>query len=287
MSIKYFTIKLPTDEGFFGQKCPEETCGKYFKVHQDHIGEILYCPYCGTELKDKELFTAEQQKYIEKEAERVITDYAAKEFDKMLSNAFRGNKYITVTSSSQRPVFRTSSIKEHKVDSEIECPDCHTRFQVYGIFGYCPNCHTENILIYDANLQIIRNEVLSSSDQYRALRHAYDDLVSTFETFCSHVSQKNGLPESKFQNIFETRKYFKDSVLKIDILNGLSDQEILTLRRVFQKRHVNIHDKGIINKKYVQFIPEDQKLLGSKVSLTLEEFENAAQALKTVILNLI
>lgn len=287
MPLKHFTISLPTDQGFFGRKCPDETCGKYFKVHQDHIGEILFCPYCGTELKGKELFTQEQTKYINKEAERVITDYAAKEFEKMLSDAFKGNKYVKFTPSPQRHVFKTSSIKEKKVDTEIECPDCHTRFQVYGIFGYCPNCHTENIMIYDANLQIIRNEVLSSSNQYRVLRHAYDDLVSTFDTFCSHISQKNGLPESKFQNIFETRRYFKDSVLQIDILNGLSDQEILTLRRVFQKRHVNIHDKGIINEKYIQFIPEDQKLLGLKVTLTLEEFENAAVVLKKVILNLI
>ena len=82
-------------------------------------------------------------------------------------------------------------------------------------------------------------------------------------------------------------KHFKRSKLKIDILNGLTDNEILTLRRIFQERHVNKHNKGIINEIYTKLIPEDNKLLGSKATLSMEEFENAATILTKVVQNMI
>lgn len=288
MSIKYFKISIPTDQGYFGQKCPSDTCGRYFKISADKVGEVLYCPYCGTEIKDKELYTPEQEKYIKDEATRVVTDYAIDEFQKMLANAFRGNKYIEYTKTPKRShSFRTKSIKEQKVDSEINCPVCDTNFQVYGIFGYCPICRTENIMIYDANLKIIRKEVQSAKDQHRALRHAYNDLVSTFEFACTSISRKHGLSDINFQNIPDTRQHFKNSHLKIDIIKGLMDKEYLLLRQVFQKRHLNEHNKGVINEKYKKLIPQDRSKLGSKVSLSLSEFEDAAQILRKVIENII
>jgi len=288
MSIKYFKISIPTDQGYFGQLCPSTTCGKYFKISVDQVGELLYCPYCGTEIKDKELYTPEQKKYIKDEATKVVTDYAIDEFQKMLANAFRGNKNIKYTKTPRRSQsFRTKSIKEQKVDSEINCPDCNTNFQVYGIFGFCPLCRTENIMIYDANLNIIRKEIQSARDQHRALRHAYNDLVSTFEFTCSNISRKYGLPDINFQNIADTRQHFKNSHLQIDIIKGLTDREYLMLRKVFQKRHLNEHNKGIINDKYKKHIPQDRSKLGSKVSLSLSEFEDAAQILRKVIENLI
>ncbi len=288
MSTKYFKITLPTDQGYFGQKCPFNSCGKYFKISDDKVGAVLYCPYCGTEVKEKELYTPEQEKYIQNEAIRVSTEDVVDEMQKMLKRVFKGSNDVKFTSTKINwDSFKTRSIKEQKVDSEINCPDCNTDFQVYGIFGYCPLCRTENIMIYDANLTIIRNEIQSAKDQHRALRHAYDDLVSTFEFTCSSISKKHGLSDINFQNIADSRKHFKNSHLKIDIITSLTDKEYLILRRVFQKRHVSKHNKGIINDKYVRLIPQDRKLLGKKVTLSLEEFEDAAQVLRKVIETLI
>src|SRR4051794_18074419 len=57
------------------------------------------------------------------------------------------------------------------VDSELKCPSCATRFQVDGIFGYCPGCKSENLLIYDANLAIIKRELATTGGETRKLRH--------------------------------------------------------------------------------------------------------------------
>lgn len=291
MSIrnKTFTISIPTDQGFLGQICPSKECGKYFKIHDDHFGKIIYCPYCGSELKDADLFTPEQQKYFETKAKDIAVDYMIDEIDKMFSSAFRGSKYIKYTKSPKK---RTHSaprtIKEQKVDSEISCPDCGTKFQVFGIFGYCPICRSENIMIYEANLGIIKSRIQSVEDQQRELRYAYNDLVSTFEYSCKRISKKHGLStDVNFQNLADTRKHFKNSPLSIDFNNSISDAEYLILRRVFEKKHVNQHNRGIINDKYVRLIPQDRKLLGQKAILSLEEFEDAVKILRKVIGSLI
>lgn len=287
MSIKYFKISIPTNEGYFGQKCPSKSCSKYFKISADKIGEVLYCPYCGTEVKDKELYTEEQERYIRDEAIKVSTEHAINEIQEIFRNAFRGSKHIKYKSKKPH-LTRTKPIKEEKVDSEIICPDCGTAFQVYGIFGYCPICRSENIMIYEANLTIIKNEISNAKDKHRALRYAYNDLVSTFEFTCEKISRKHGLStDVNFQNLTDTRKHFKNSHLKVDIINGILDAEYLILRRVFQKKHLNQHNRGFVNEKYVRLIPQDRKLLGQKVTLSLEEFETASQVLRKVISNLI
>jgi hypothetical protein len=66
--------------------------------------------------------------------------------------------------------------KEREVDSELTCPECGVIFQVFGIFGFCPGCRSENQAIYAANLAIVRQEIASAPDGDRALRHAYSDL---------------------------------------------------------------------------------------------------------------
>lgn len=286
--MKYFNISIPTDHGYFGQICPSEKCGKYFKIDANLVNKVVYCPYCGVEVHDADLKTPEQERYINDEAKRVITDYALDEIDKMFANAFRGNQSIKYTSSRKNiRLKRSKSLIEKKVDSEITCPDCSSSFQVYGIFGYCPICRSESLMIYDANISIIRNEIAEAKDQNRALRRAYYDLVSTFEDICKKISNRHGLSNTNFQNISDTRQHFLKSPLKIDITAGLNDKERLTLRRVFQKRHVYDHNHGVINEKYIKLIPEDQKLIGEKAPLSLQEFEEAVQVQKKIIDTLI
>jgi hypothetical protein len=66
----------------------------------------------------------------------------------------------------------------------------------------------------------------------------------------------------------------------------LSNEEMLTLRRVFQKRHLYEHDRGIINEKYTRMIPEDSQLLGKQAELLPDELDSAAEVLRHVLDNL-
>ena len=175
---------------------------------------------------------------------------------------------------------------ERKVDTELQCPVCNCQFQIYGLFGFCPACGESNLQVYDTNWITIEREVAEADNPDRALRHAYGDLVSAFEIFCAGKAKRLSSQPPSFQILFDARRYFKDE-LAVDILNEIDQTELLALRRLFQKRHVNIHAGGEITERYVRMIPEDKNLLGKKVELSMAELETAAEGMRKILLKLI
>ncbi len=128
-------------------------------------------------------------------------------------------------------------------------------------------------------------EIRQAQDDRRALRHAYSDLVSTFEVYCKRRAERLG-GGARFQDLFDARKFFKDK-LNTDFLDHLTANDLLLLRRVFQKRHAVEHSGGLVDEKYIRMIPEDVAAAGTPVELTLEELEKAAGLLRGVIIRVI
>lgn len=291
MSDVTFKIGVPTDgEGFLGRQCNNPECGRYFKVFLECIRQEMFCPYCGIAFSSNELYTAEQLRYLRKAALEKAREYVFGEFDKTFGDLARhssGNRFVQIKHTPIRYKAKriTPRYKERDVDSEISCPECGFRFQVYGVFGFCPGCRAENMRVYDAYLTTIRDEIEQAGNNDRALRHAYSDLVSTFQIFCNKRCLAGTENKPSFQELYPTRGFFKKS-LSIDIFAGLSESEILVISRVFQKRHVGLHADGMITEKYVRKIPQDRSLLGTKARLSLQEFEEAAKVLRKVIDNL-
>jgi Zn finger protein HypA/HybF involved in hydrogenase expression len=279
------------DEGFLGRECNNPSCKKYFRVFANTVEAELFCPYCGSQFSGSELWTPEQQRYLRRAAEEKAKEYMFGEIDKIFGDfarRTRGNKYVTFkhTPSNYRAKPVIPNYSEKSVDTELVCPECQFRFQVFGIFGYCPKCKTENIKIYDANLAIILREIASSPDPNRALRHAYTDLVSTFEQFCRKKAASLTQETARFQSMKDTRDFFKKHFNK-DILNGISEDDHKIIRRVFQKRHLYEHNGGIVNAMYIQNVPEDRKYQGQPAPLTEDEFRAAADILRRMLNNLV
>jgi hypothetical protein len=284
MSTLTFTVSIPTEKGFIGRECKGPKYGRYFKVHEELLREHMYCPYCGDRFSKDDLFTPDQVQYAEQQGIELAKEYMYGEVDKMFADLARKFRSGSVR-MTHRPIHYkakpvTPPYQEKEVDVELTCPDCAVVFQVFGIFGFCPGCRNENQAIYDAHLAILRRELANSKDRDRALRHAYSDLVSTFEQFCSGRATDSF--HANFQDLFEARRAFKEH-RGIDILDGLPNDELLTLRRAFQKRHAHIHNKGVIGERYVRKVPEDAALLGRQPELSIEEFEAAAKALRVVV----
>ena len=118
------------------------------------------------------------------------------------------------------------------------------------------------------------------------MRHAYTDLVSTFEIFCRKEASRRGIEHGRFQNLTHTRRLFKENA-NVDIFADLTVDQIRLLKRVFEKRHVHDHNEGIISERYVEQIPEDAALLGQRAQLSLEELEDAASILRVVLERLV
>lgn len=280
-----FTVSVPTADGFLARECNSSTCGRYFKVHESSLADQVHCPYCGERFHKNDLFTKQQAKHVEAQAVEKAKEEVFGQIDKMFGKMARQFRSGPVTVKHKPMRYRARRVSatycDQEVDSELVCPTCDTQFQVFGIFGYCPGCATENLQIYDANIAIVRQEVASASDKDRALRHAYSDLVSTFEGFC-RKSAPPELENTNFQDLFVARRAFRTHC-GVNILEGLASESLLALRRVFQKRHVHIHNNGKISERYVRKIPEDSALLGMNAPLSIDEFEIAASALRTVI----
>lgn len=286
-----FHISVPTDEGFLGRECDNSRCKRYFRVYSESIRSKMFCPYCATEFSNDQLHTPDQLTYFQEQAEEEAKEYIYGKIDEMfhdLAQQFRGSSSVSMKHNpvSYKAKEVTPKYHEKTVDTELVCPGCTFRFQVYGIFGYCPGCRSENMLIYDANLSIIRSEITRSENPNRALRHAYSDLVATFQMFCKRKVPTTSLKKPTFQELFQTRKFFKDS-LGIDIFSGFDDVEMLLIRRIFQKRHVCQHAGGVITEEYVRKIPEDKSLLGMQAQLSIEEFDNGSMLLRRMLDNIV
>jgi len=281
-----FQVEFPTDEGFFGRECNNSDCGRYFKVHEASLDEDMYCPYCATSFKKEDLLTKEQTKHIEQVAKEKVEQWAQEQLNDMLEKAFKNNDFIEFTPNKRRRKKVKAKYKERTTDSELTCPYCDCTFQFYGIFGYCPGCKKENILIYDANATSILQEIGESKNEGRSLRHAYSDIVSTFEIFCKNKAQKITSKTTNFQDIYKTRRFFK-KYLETDILEDLTNDQELTFKRIFHKRHIYDHNDGIISEKYARKIPEDKNKLGDKAELSIEEFKTGTEVIRQVLTKVI
>ena len=286
--IRRFQVSIPTDEGFIGRSCSNSQCGKYFKIKLDSIQDNMFCPYCGQQFSREQLWTKEQEALFKAAALEQAREIAFAEVDKMFGNLARktrGRK--NVVAFKHKPIrYRAKSIhptyQEKPVDSEIVCTHCQFPFQVFGIFGYCPGCGNENLRIYDANLEIIKQEITSSTHKQRALRHAYGDTVSTFEIVAAARAAAITRAKTNFQDLYGTRKFFKKHTGK-DIFDGIDIPKIRQLQRLFQKRHVYEHNNGIMSDRYVRMMPEDAHLKDQPAELSVEEWELAANTLRHVL----
>ena len=285
---KTFVISIPTDEaGFVGRACDAPGCKQYFKILVPDNKDTLHCPYCGQSFDRNSLLTREQTDHVRRVAMEEARIYAITEAQNAFKKAFHGSKFITYK-PGPLPQKRTvvPNYVEREVDTELKCAECNTRFQVYGIFGYCPGCNCENLQLYDANWAIIKRGLANAADQNRQLRHAYGDLVSTFEVFCARKAKQITSETGNFQVLFDARKFFNQHA-KVDILANLTNAELLSLRRAFQKRHACVHSLGEITERYVKMIPEDSRLLGQQVSLSAQELEEAAKAMRVALGDLV
>ena len=285
---KTFLVSVPSDgRGFIGRACDATECRQYFKIRIPDHKDLLFCPYCGSRFSKSFLLTPEQIDHVRRVAAEEARVYVHSEFQKMLKSVFSGSQIITYT-PGPHPVKRavTPAYMEREVDTELVCSECATQFQVYGIFGYCPGCGYENLRIYDANWDVIKRSLGEAANKKRPLRHAYGDLVSAFEAFCSRKARLITNADGNFQDLFDARKFFGKHA-NVDILASVSPRSLLALRRVFQKRHVCTHAAGIINERYIRMIPEDLQLLGTEAVLSVSELEIAATAVRTALADLV
>lgn len=266
-------VPIPTDEeGMLGRSCPEDECGRYFKLRPGTglETETCHCPYCGHEADPSEFATEEQIQYA--------IDRAAKQTVDPMMHKFGQN--LRRLNSSQRGSFRIRfdvryrpapaySYVERDLETRVTCDQCSLEFAVYGVFASCPDCQRLNALTtFSRSIESARKRVvLASNDDLDAdLRAAFPrdslrDVVSAFDSYGKALRARYPdriRPQAK-SNLFQDLDAL-DTELRAASLSAtdelLTARELEDVRWLFQARHVYEHNAGVVDDRFIAKVPE-------------------------------
>ena len=320
-----FEVQMPVDEeGMFGRMCPNDECGKYFKADVSEFKkwpkEYLYCPYCGVYQEAGEFLTKEQREYLQSIAMKKVLDELTPTLKSMEIKP-DPRAFISLGIKVKIPNIQIRKYVESEIEKKIVCEKCKTRCAVYGNSYFCMYCGQRDALnVYQENMDFIHRFLnfetlvknvpgVSNTELTKVLKEvgmieklkekSLDMIVTAFETFCktNYIEKMKQLDPSidsnaeqkrignSFQNIFKGDKLMKSN-LKFDMLNGLSKDEIELLNLKFNKRHVLIHNSGIIDDRYLQNTNQDEKLLSRRVTLNKRKLEAMISLLEKIVVKI-
>lgn len=275
-----YQVAIPKDENNYTHRVCSRCQYRFGIRSANEAGEFpqsLFCPYCGNSSDLSSYNTVEQIEYATEEAQSQIFYDVQKDFQNMMKRSFSGSKNVKFKPASIRRKYIFPPLQS-QIPTDMVCSSCNNEYVIFGISAKCPYCNKEDVKILDTNLAIIEKELNTD----RALRLTYIDVVTTFQNECRHfATNAKGV---KFQNIDSVEKHFKKS--GVDILSGIKQEDIASLRSVFEKRHVGQHNNGTWDQKAVNALSLKQSLIGQKVTYSKDELASAVKALVAVSGNL-
>ena len=144
-------IELVTDDnGFVGRECPNEACGRYFKIKPGTgiSTPSIKCPYCRRESDSGSFLTADQKEYVLSVVAREIVEPAVKRFARNIEalNRNQPKGMIRLESSVRCELIPMHEYMERELETSVTCDKCFLQFVVYGVFASCPCCAQSNAL---------------------------------------------------------------------------------------------------------------------------------------------
>ncbi len=276
-----FPVFIGSDsEGKFGHQCP--ACNGYWR---GHAGARL-CPYCGIRAEVLAFLTKAQKSYVEQYCARMR---------EVLSADVDGDYVIdmdavadAIGKNAEKPPFYYT---EESQQNKFTCNACGAFNDILGRFGYCSVCGTRNDLqeLSDKLIPAIRDRI-NAGGQYEA---CVRDAVAAFDSFVGqHVEQlvnhvpmtparRNRLEKRRFHNLQSVATDLKE-IFDIDILDGLTADEIGFAKLMFHRRHVYEHKGGEADEKYVA----DSSDRSVRIKQALRETPESAHRIAELVLRM-
>lgn len=284
-NIKTVKISIKTDEhGLVGRQCPE--CERDFKVKFGTGLSVTtqICPYCGHKGEGNEFFTTDQNDYIRSYLTKEFLEPGIRDLQssfKKLENS--SSKYFKIKVQSNNVSFSLKDYEEKKLETEVECNNCGLIFSIYGVFSNCPDCGKLNsLIILKRSLETCRKKIDLSKNPDVPLDIAEalvsDSLggtVSSFDSFGKSIRKKYPLifpstPKNLFQNISLLDEILlKEFTEGIEKYVGKDEKELLLL--MFQVRHIQIHNTGVVDEDFIRKLPNLWNLIGRKYNLVTDD----------------
>lgn len=311
------SIPIPTEDGLVGRECPNVECSPgYFKVKLGTgitEGQVLaYCPYCRQEGEPSDFTTQAQMDY----ALGVLKNEVVKGIDKSIQKALglgsshkktygSGMFKMEMSYKPGRPDFVPRPLEE-ELRRDIICPNCGLEHAVFGLATWCPDCGKDIFICHvDTEFEVIqkvlsvidkRREELGARVAGRDIENGLEDTVSVFEAVLKIITKKllaeMGItPEmiisrlekirNSYQNINSAAKTFLTQT-GFELFDSISQDEVETLKSIFEKRHPITHNVGIVDKKYLERVRTGETE-GREIRVTAQEVELAIQISRKII----
>lgn len=180
---------------------------------------------------------------------------------------------------------------EESQQNQFDCSACGGFNDILGRFSYCTICGTRNDLneLEKNILPGIRAELNGSGIPSNSLK----DIGSAFDTFVGQYTdqliknrpmrsaRRERVRKMRFHDLAATRKELLGG-FDIDICEGLTDGDIATATRMFQRRHVYEHNGGEVDEKYLR----DSGDTSVRLKQTIRETQVAVHEFANIVLRI-
>jgi len=251
-----FQVMIGSDsQGKFGHQCP--ACREYWRSGAG----VGMCPYCATQA-DRHLFLTEaQERYVMQYCDRL---HQALDDEKDGEHVIDMDAVATAAGKdAKKPDFYYAEESQQK---KFDCQACGEYNDIIGRYCYCSQCGTRNDLheLETDTLAKIRIRI-NSGGGYDA---CVSDTVGAFDTFTKQYAKemvkniplrsrrKGRIDRMRFHDLRTTAEELK-AAFDIDILDGMTPDDIAFATRMFHRRHVYEHNGGVVDQKYLDDSGDD------------------------------
>lgn len=245
-----FQVFIGSDsEGRFGHECP--ACNRYWRADCG----VQFCPYCGVRAELHNFLTRAQRSYVEQVCARM----------REVLDADEDGEYVidmdavadAVGKDTKKPPFYYA---EESQQNKVTCKACGAFNDILGTFGYCSSCGTRNDLqeLSENTIPRLRDRINAGGPYEACVRDSvagFDSFVGNYVTQLVHrvpmtPKRRNQLRDRPFHNLQSVASELNE-IFGIDILDGLTSEEVCFATLMFHRRHVYEHKGGEADEKYI------------------------------------
>ena len=245
-----FQVFIGSDsEGKFGHQCP--ACNGYWRADSG----VQVCPYCRVPAEVHNFLTTAQRSYVGQVCARMQEVLAADEDGEYVIDM--DAVADAVGKDTKKPPFYYA---EESQQNKFTCKACGGFNDILGTFGYCSSCGTRNDLqeLSEKTIPRIRDRINASGLYEACVRDsvaAFDSFIGQYATQLVHhvpmtAKRRNQLEGRRFHNLQSVASEFNE-IFGIDILDGLTPDEVGFATLMFHRRHVYEHRGGEADEKYI------------------------------------
>lgn len=287
-------VGLPMDsDGYLDRECPSEKCEFEFKVHgadwKDKVSDDhVTCPFCGHVADSGKWFTQAQARTLEEAAiaqiSSVISGALKRDADSWNRRQPRSSFIRMTTHVNERPqhVFVPPEAAE-PMRLKITCSDCSCRYAVIGAAFFCPACgHNSADQMFVQSVQgiagvldalthiraAITDKDIAETTARQAVEGGLQNAVTSFQRYAEVMFAKfPSAPRPRrnaFQNLNDGSSLWH-GVSGKHYSDYLTPNELASLTRLLQQRHLLAHTGGVVDQDYIVRSGDKSYAVGQRV----------------------